>query len=586
MLVWVCGCTASELHAPGPDVSDAGDDAHAVEDIRPDLGDDAGPADASDMGRDADARDGTVDAADAQEADHADAESDPDADSPDATDAAPDLPPDGPGFALTRQGPIEGSVLDGGVARFLGVPFAQPPVGELRWKSPRAPVVRDAVLQTQAFGPACAQADDSWVVGQGLERSEDCLTLNVWAPVAAREPVPVMVWVHGGGFLLGAGSEPQFDGAALAARGAVVVTFNYRLGVAGFLVHEALLDPEDVGQPSLGNYGLLDMLAALAWVRDNAEAFGGDPGRVTLLGESAGGISVCALMTSPLATGLFHRAVMQSGFCTMEAARLHEGTDLLPPAAQTGARLAVLAGCEGPDVAACLRGRPMAALIEAAGQLGREQISLGIAVDEHVLSDTPSALMQAGRGARLPWIVGTVADEGTVFLSETRIEDEAAYHRFLDDTFTATLRPFILVLYPSRDFETPWHAAAAVIGDALFTCPTREAMRAHTARGNPGWLYYFGHVTESGRRRGLGAYHASEVPFLFGTHVRNDDGDDVSELMSSLWWTFARDGRPEAEALIWPAYTARADPVLEIDVDPEVVEQWRDDRCRFWAGGD
>jgi para-nitrobenzyl esterase len=605
----LCGCSdsGSEAEVPssdlGPDMVDVG--ADGPQDVRgdaPEVGpsDVASDPDAQDM---SDGGDGALDGPDTMDSPDAissDAVDSPDAmDAPDTSDApdtdaddggddvAPDLPPDGPEYAGTTEGVVIGEVVaDGDIVRFLGVPYARPPTGALRWKSPRRPAVRAEPLAAQEFGAACSQSDDSWVLGQGLSRSEDCLTLNIWSPVAPREPAPVMVWVHGGAFLLGAGAEPQFDGTELARRGAVVVTFNYRLGVAGFLVHEALLDTEDLGQPSLGNYGLLDMVAVLQWVRDNAASFGGDPERVTLFGESAGGISVCALLTSPVASGLFHRAIMQSGFCTVEAARLDEGTELLPPAVEIGERLAQEAGCAGPEAAACLRGLPMDALMAAAQRLGDEQISIGIAVDDHVLHDTPMALMQAGMGADVPVIAGTVADEGTVFLAGTRIDDEEDYRQFLDSTFTDALAPFILVLYPARDFETPWHAAAAVMGDALFTCPTRETLRAHVRAGNQGWLYYFGHITAEGRRRGLGAYHASEVPFIFGTQRMEPGSAEVAELSGSLWASFAAQGRPSADAVAWPPYSVRIDPVLEIDADPVIIEQWRDDRCRFWAGGD
>ena len=236
----------------------------------------------------------------------------------------------GPETVITAQGPVVGR-LDDGILSFRGIPYAAPPVGGLRWRAPRPPTVRDGPLPALEFGAACPQPNDSWVVGQGLARDENCLTLNAWVRPDPPEPVPVMVWLHGGGFFLGSGAEPQFDGAALARDGAMVVTLNYRLGALGFLVHDALRD----GEPGLGNYGLLDVIAALRWVRENAAAFGGDPARVTVFGESAGGILVCALLASPLAADAFDAAIMQSGFCTVEAATLDEGTDLQPSALQT-----------------------------------------------------------------------------------------------------------------------------------------------------------------------------------------------------------------------------------------------------------
>lgn len=511
-------------------------------------------------------------------------------DAPDLPDT-PDVPdvseePE-PNEAETTEGRIRGAVLNDGVLRFLGIPYAEPPLGALRWRAPRPPAVRPDRLEATEFGPACPQPDNSWVIQQGLERDEDCLNLNVWAPPRSEELAPVMVWIHGGGYLLGSGAEPQFDGAALAADGAMVVTLNHRLGAFGFMAHEALLDPEDGGQPSLGNYALLDVLQALRWLRANAAAFGGDPERITVFGESAGGISACALLASPLSEGLLHGVIMQSAFCQFEIARLREPTELLGPAVGAGALLAEAIGCTEGDVAACLRAAPADAVVDAVRTVGEDRAALGPVVDGHVLHDSPREIIRTGRGARVPMIAGTVADEGTVFLASTQIDDEDAYHRFLNETFTDVVTPFILVLYPARDFDTPWHAAAAVMGDFLFTCPTREALRAHVGAGNPGWLYFFGHVTREGRNRGIGAYHASEVPFIFGTH--DDPGpeaDQVSATVRALWTSFAAAGRPTADGVVWPPYSFRVDPVLEIDADPEIHELWRDDRCRFWAGGD
>ncbi len=216
----------------------------------------------------------------------------------------------------TAEGPVRG-VRGTGATAWLGVPYAAAPVGALRWRAPQPAPARAGVLEAAAAGPACPQIDRPLLQPDagGRKGEEDCLTLNVWAPNDVAGPAPVMVWIHGGGFIQGSGGEAIYDGARLAAgQGVVVVSLNYRLGALGFLVHPAFVGEHD-DHPSAGNWGLLDQLAALRWVRANIGGFGGDPERVTIFGESAGGVSVCSLLASPLAAGLVAGAVMQSGSC-------------------------------------------------------------------------------------------------------------------------------------------------------------------------------------------------------------------------------------------------------------------------------
>ena len=340
---------------------------------------------------------------------------------------------------LTPSGELEGVWADAGagVSVFRGVPFAQPPVGGRRWRPPVAVEAWDGTRAAAEFGPACWQArnaDNSPYARGELPRSEDCLTLNLWTAARVGERRPVMVWFHGGGHSSGTGSATIFDGTAMAKKGVVMVTANYRLGPLGFLAHPALT-AESAEQAS-GNYGILDHVATLEWVRDNIAAFGGDPGNVTIFGQSAGSWSVCVLQASPLAKGLFHKAIGHSGGC-FGAPRAHLATTGGSATAVSGhdAGLAVAArlGVEGggADAAAALRAVEPEALLEA----GR---GTGVVVDGWVLPDLPDAIFAAGGQNDVPVIVGSMSDEGTTPL---RGHGRAAAGRVRGGTAGSVRRP-------------------------------------------------------------------------------------------------------------------------------------------------
>ncbi len=340
-------------------------------------------------------------------------------------------------------GMVQGEI-DGGARRFLGIPFAAPPVGELRWRPPVPPVPWEGVLEATKFGGRCAQRTTTISVGS---EDEDCLYLNVWAPdPAPATPLPVMVWFYGGGNESGSASEPlpfgiegiSYDGRVLAeARHVIVVTINYRVGVFGFFAHGSLAteDPRNTG-----NQGLLDQRAALDWVRENIIAFGGDPKNVTIFGESAGGYDVCLYLVSPGSRGLFHRAIAESpGAPTGHGARTVPGpktqavggcTNRLQTAAEAEDKaegLIAEVGCAGAeDVLACLRSVPVADLIRVA------RGNFAASVDGNVVRDQPRTLLEAGDVARGPYILGANADEGTLFFFTSGLPPVTTEEEYLE----------------------------------------------------------------------------------------------------------------------------------------------------------
>ena len=483
---------------------------------------------------------------------------------------------------LTPSGELEGAWADAeaGVSVFRGVPFARPPVGALRWRPPVAVEPWGGTRAATEFGPACWQArnaDDSPYARGELPRSEDCLTLNLWTAARVGERRPVMVWFHGGGHSSGTGSAKIFDGTAMAKKGVVMVTANYRLGPFGFLAHPALT-AESAEQAS-GNYGILDHVATLEWVRDNVAAFGGDPGNVTIFGQSAGSWSVCVLQASPLAKGLFHKAIGHSGGC-FGAPRAHLATTGGPATEVSGhdAGLAVAARLgvegEGADAAAALRAAGPEAVLEA----GR---GTGVVVDGWVLPDLPSAIFAAGDQNDVPVIVGSLSDEGTTLYAgmagPPRDEFEAGLRDRYGDRADA-----LLEAYAGEIAASTRTAGQAIQADRSFTWQMREWARAH-ADTNDVYLYFFSHAPPVFRLylpdrpeldfpaglRGGGAYHSGDLAYAFdnvglvgvGWNARDHE---LSDQLSQYWVNFAKTGDPNGDGLpLWPKYEREGEPAIE-----------------------
>jgi para-nitrobenzyl esterase len=499
---------------------------------------------------------------------------------PSDTAAVPDAPtgdvstaPEGP-TATTPSGTLRGVAGDG-VTAFLGVPYAAPPVGDLRWRAPAPFAPWQGVRDATAKGPACPQSRGT-LLGSA-PTSEDCLTLNVWTPSGApgsTQRLPVMVFVHGGGFTAGTVAGREYDGDALARRGVVLVNFNYRLGQLGFLAHPALA-AEDSTHRSAGNYGLLDQQAALRWVQTHIASLGGDPNNVTLFGESAGSISVCAQMASPLARGLFHKAISQSGPCSfvLTPQRDIPAAPMLQSAESLALRFAREAGCEATPTAACLRALPVDRVLTAAPtpvELTRFGARYQPNIDGHVLPEMPWVSFLAGRVARVPFLSGTNRDEGTFFTFSAPVATEAAYRAAVEALVPGHAAEVVERLYPPSAHGNSANAAfTAFLGDAVFVCPARAQARLVAAAGSPAWLYHFTRLNRAGTALGLGVFHTAELPYVFDNFVgifsRTAADVPVMEAMQGYWTRFAATGDPNgAGAVTWPRFTRDGDTHLEI----------------------
>jgi para-nitrobenzyl esterase len=485
-----------------------------------------------------------------------------------------------PPVVATAAGPVEGLAYEDGSAAFLGIPFAQPPTGERRWRAPEPAAPWSTPFEATHFGRMCPQKD--FRGGEPVEdTSEDCLSLNVWTPrLQPQTPAPVMVYIHGGGFTMGASSQELYDGYALARTGVVVVSMNYRLGVLGFLGHPALSAETPAG--GSGNYGLMDQRLALEWVRDNVARFGGDPANVTLFGESAGAISACLQLVSPAAQGLFHRLIAESGTCYVSGLPLHDpGTPGQEDSAEErGVRLARDLGCTEGDVAACLRTRTPAQLLAASGvalDLLEPHVGFAPVTDGVVVPRAPAELLAAGQYPRMPVLLGSNKDEGTLFTLRAKIKTEEQYAEAVRKR-SPHFAEQLLALYPARDFASPKAAFDQLLGDALFGCPARRMAHEMSERGQPVYAYVFTFAPKKalgsffGRFLHLGSYHSAELPFVFGLYKGDYalDSEPERALSSSIrgyWTRFAARGDPNGEgAPTWSAYNAQREPALVLDL--------------------
>jgi para-nitrobenzyl esterase len=446
---------------------------------------------------------------------------------------------------------------------YRGIPFASPPVGALRWRPPEPPEPWVGVRAATEFGPGCVQqlagSRLPWseeFMHQG-DVSEDCLYLNVWtAAESSEEARPVLVYIHGGGFGEGSGSVAVYSGVSLAAKGLVVVTVNYRLGALGFLAHPALTAESPQG--ASGNYGLLDQVAALTWVRDNIAAFGGDPGNVTIAGQSAGAMAVYLLTASPLATGLFHRAIVQSGPGGLASFGMTDASVAGTLAAAESAGMA-FGAARGAETAESLRALAVADLAPRPGG-GGPPARFGPVVDGWFLPDDVPAIYAAGRQNDVPTIMGFNADEGSAFPGYGDATPEAlrqmGEQRFGDaDRF--------LALYPPEGDGEDGDAAKAVLRDLAAVALSRlAAERAETA-STPAWLYYFERGIPWPEHPEYGAFHTAEVPYVVVSLDRLDRpweavDRELADAVSSYWVAFATSGDPNAPALPeWPAFAGR-----------------------------
>ena len=504
-----------------------------------------------------------------------------------ASDPTPD--PLGP-VVETGLGTLEGerTAGDDGVLVFRGVPYAEPPVGDARWRAPIAKASWEGARSAATFRPACWQrlTPESSIYTRGdLDRNEDCLYLNVWTAAAqADEARPVMVWFHGGGHTGGWGSAKIFDGASLAGKGVVLVTINYRLGPFGFLAHPALT--AESPHASSGNHGLLDKVAALEWVRDNIAAFGGNPGNVTIFGQSAGSWSVCYLMASPLARGLFHKAIGHSGGC------FRGGRPDLATAHETGLAAAAELGVEGAgaEALAALRALDAATVLDSG-------LGSGAIVDGWFMPQPARAIFEAREHNDVPLIAGALANEGTTLYAGMPERTEAELGSLLREQYGDHADALLAAYEPEVDKSTKW-GAQAIQADRSFVWEMRTWARAVEAAGNDAYLYFFSqappvfriYVPERAAIEmpdgpdGYGAYHSGDLAYAFGNTglvgINWTDRDhEISRAMSQYWVNFARTGDPNGDGLAtWPRYAAAADEWLEFGSDIRTAREVRKDK--------
>lgn len=522
-----------------------------------------------------------------------------DGETPGNSGSANTTPPDeGPvdGLVVKLEDGIVQGDMSGEARRFLKIPFAKPPVGDLRWKAPVPNDPWEGTRHETEFVAGCPQLADQ---GAPASNNEDCLYLNVWSPTTAPKDAPVMVWIHGGGNFSGGAGIPipattdtlWYDGQFFAARhGVVVVTIQYRLGPLGFFAHPALTDESG----PVGNQGLLDQRQALTWVQHNIAKFGGDPNNVTIFGESAGSADVCYHVASPGSRGLFHRAISESGGCTI---RTMGPEQAIASVASQMVAYGKAVGCpEGADQLSCLREASVDDILAnaqqpapGAGEIRKADWSFAAVLDgpDGFLPDTPRAIFDRGDIAKVPYLIGANNDEGTTFVFRaTALASEAEYQADLTARFGGRASE-VAAVYPSSDFAGDWNAARArVVGDSGPYCSSHDTARRAANAGAPVFMYNF-NVAWSLLPTVLLAGHASEISHVFGApYLPTPDAasEAVGNGMNAYWSRFADAGDPNGDdaPASWPPFSTDDDQRLQLDPGWETLKDFRSKECAFW----
>lgn len=441
-------------------------------------------------------------------------------------------------------GQVSGVTEADGVQAFLGIPFAAPPIGDLRWKAPEPPTPWQGVRVADRHGPVCMQRGRSYM-------SEDCLYLNLWTKAAsADEKLPVMVWIHGGGWTFGSNSTPVYNGEAFASNGVVLVSVNYRMNGFGWMAHPALSAESEQG--ASGNYGILDHIAALEWVRDNVAAFGGDPDNVTIFGESAGGGSVYGLMATPLAKGLFHKAISESTWIHADnVTNLNSPNGITDSAESRGqeaiaVKLAELGMSDG-DILANMRELTAVQIMEL-------DIRVSLIVDGWAFPKSPAKIFAEGSHNSVPLMAGINDGEGLLFVRPNQVFSTVAEQRQARADEFGDFAGSLLDYYVAESGDDIYTVEVDYSTDSLFARPTREIIQSVARTAEDSYMYVF---TRNLRDPAQRSPHAMELGYVF-----NNLADDVSftdreiaQLMNDYWTQFAKTGTPNGEGLpVWPAY--------------------------------
>jgi para-nitrobenzyl esterase len=489
----------------------------------------------------------------------------------------------------TEKGKVQGKLSDDGQVRiFLGIPYAAPPVGPLRWKPPQPEAKWKGVREVTQFGDRCMQPDiyhDMHFRDPG--ESEDCLNLNVWTPAKDKHAkLPVMVWIFGGGFVAGATSEPRQDGTHLAHKGVVVVSMNYRLGLFGFFALPGLAD--ESSEHAAGNYGLMDQTEALQWVKRNISGFGGDPNNVTIFGESAGSFSVSAQMASPLAQGLFVHAIGESG-----AAFNSRGLSFPPLAVQEKKDAAWALATFGTSDLTALRSMSAQDLMtKMSAQQNTPRAPIGPDVDGYFLPESVPQIYKEGKQAHVPLLAGWNRDEPSALaVNYPQPPTVQSFREMAQNTFGPRAEQFLKV-YPDNSDAEAVRSAINFAGDSFITFSTWEWLQAQVATGGqPVYRYHFERPSPADKYHpaGSGAFHSDEIEYVFGTldsrpeAVWQPEDRQLSDLIETYWTDFAKTGDPNGgDAPKWPQYDATDGwQVMHLDAHSEAGPSEDRDRYLF-----
>ena len=496
-----------------------------------------------------------------------------------------------PRVALERGG-VEGAWAEDGVRKFLGIPYAKEPGGELRWSAPQMPDKWSDDLKATKFARACPQLGES--LPSGDDHLEDCLYLNVWAPGHnPKKALPVLVWFHGGDHQQGSAAErgdgeAHFDGTALARENVVVVTINYRLGPLGFLPLGEAPAPKSTREEGwnaalYGNQGLWDQAFALRWVQDNIEVFGGDPDNVTIFGQGSGAVDVCMHVASPVSGGkkLFQQAISQSGGCTTYQ---RTSSQVLDGASAWLEKLDCNNKANADDVTKCLRGKSVRDLFAAIPDPAAASKWFSPSVDGTFMPEQPRALFDDGNIANVPYLLGTNANEGSELLTGLTVDAEEDYHAALAKLFPSATDVERCEVYPHDAYASakkPYRLALShVLGDGASTCAVLDtAQRARDADSDV-YAYWFAGPEADDASAG----HGAEIKYVFGAGEFSDGEAKLRDLMQRYWTSFAADGYPDGGEGTpdWPEFGAKR-KVLSLGKDVTVLTDLRKAQCALWS---